>query len=133
MYRLIVILYFEGVLQSFSEQTSLCEPLNRPLVELIDFLFLVLIEAQSQKFSKKMMVTEPAAFIIQRDNEKIGLLKLPQDLMTVPGLNQFVTDFCTEAVQNGGAPQELLDVRSLAGENFIDKIIRQERWLPLKA
>ncbi len=70
-----------------------------------------------------MVVAEPRALGVQRFDERVRIFETQQDLFRAWAAGQQVRQFAVDAVEQGGAQQQLLDVAGLAVQHLGEQVL----------
>ena len=81
-------------------------------------------QAPLQEFGEQVVVTEPLALAIQRNDEQLLPLQTGQDLGTVRASGQGVTQLGAELVKHRGLLQEATQRRRQTGQHILGQVIR---------
>ena len=118
--------------------TMRCEPVRGQLVSLPR----VIARLQSEPFGEEVMVTEPLAAVIERDDEQVQSVEVLDQRLGVVDARDGLAQGCVEAIEDRGGQQETAqrcgqlakdlvaqvigDVTVIAGE-----LIDEGRWVSL--
>ena len=80
-------------------------------------------QLQPQQIREQVMVTEPRALSVERHHERVRVLQVQQDPFRARLAGQQIGQLAADAIEQGGAQQQLLDVAWLALQHFGDQII----------
>jgi hypothetical protein len=88
----------------------------------------LLLQPLSQQLAEKMVIAIPAPLVVQRDNEQVGALQGNQRRLPSSGciLQDGVAQWPAQAIENGGAQQEVLDACRLPLQNLLHQVVEHE-------
>src|SRR6266487_2006079 len=121
--RALEILPRERMLNCLSCQAVALVPLARAAVQLRHPLGLRLLQAIAQQIRKEVVIAIPAPLFFQRNEEQIGPLQPLQDRLAVVLSSNRVTEWTTQAIEDGRLQQEALDLFGLASQYLFNQII----------
>ena len=73
-----------------------------------------------------MVIAVPEPFIVQGDDEQVGLFEIIQSLLAIDLVGDGITQGAGHSVENGRLKQEGLNTFRLLIENFFDQVIKHK-------
>ena len=79
-------------------------------------------QLKAQEIGEEMVVAEPRAMGVERDDEGVGVLDLEQDPFRAGPSGQQIAELTVDLVEQGSTQQQVLDVLELAFQHFGDQV-----------
>ena len=70
-----------------------------------------------------MVVAKPRALGVERHDKRVRVLECQQDPFRARAASQQISQFAVDAIEQGGAQQQILDVVGLAVQHFGEQIL----------
>src|SRR6266545_1267891 len=77
----------------------------------------------AEEIGEERVVAIPAAFVVERDQEEIGLLQIGQNRLAIVLLGDGIAERRAEAIENRGLAQEGADLGRLLPQDFLRQIV----------
>src|SRR2546428_10982757 len=81
-------------------------------------------QALAQDLSKQVVIAKPHPFLIEGEQEQVGLRQEVELCLAVMPATQSIAQGSTQAIQDGGLQQEVLDGFTLTAQDFVQQIVR---------
>ena len=108
----------ERVSNGLDDLTVISEPRCGLAVEVRNFLRQRSAQFQAQEIRQKLVVAEPRALGVERDDECVGVLECQQHLLTAWAASQQVGQFAVQPIGHRGPQQHALNLDRLAFEHL---------------
>jgi hypothetical protein len=89
-----------------------------PMMEVRNLIAEPSAELQTQKIRQQLVVAKPRALRVERHDERVGVLKLQQQLLRARAASQQVGEFTVQPVDKRGSQQHALNLARLAFEHL---------------
>src|SRR5512143_3998434 len=80
-------------------------------------------QAIAEQLAEQVMIAIPALFLVERNDEDIGVLQLLQDRLAISPAGEGITEAAGEPLEYGGLQKELAQRLSLAGQHLFPQVI----------
>src|SRR6202042_860089 len=81
-------------------------------------------QLEPEQVSYQMVIPEPRPAGVERDHKGVGVLEVKQDPFGARMACQQIAQLAVDAVEQGGAQQQLLDVGRLALQHLGERVLR---------
>src|SRR5829696_10222470 len=109
------------MLDGLFDQAFALEPGARPPVEDGHQLGVGVLQLVAQEFGEKVMITVPPPGVVERNDEKVGMLELAQKLAGTLHLKDLVAKRSRQLLQHGGPDHETSLFLGNGGQDFLRK------------
>ena len=80
-------------------------------------------QLQPQEIPEQVVVAKPRALGVERDHKRVRVLELQQDPLRARAAGQQVGQLTVDAIEQGGAQEQLLDVVGLAVQHLGEQVL----------
>jgi len=101
----------------------LLEPRARPAVHLRDQVRLLVVEAGLQHVGEEVVVSVPAAPVVERDEEEVGALQALECGAAAVLARHGVAQVAGEAGEHRSPQEEVANLRRLAVQHLLDQVV----------
>ena len=101
-------------------------PGRRPSVQHRDVARLEHHQPRPQDLGEQRVIAVPATLVVEGHDEQVGALQLLQSRLTIRPARHRIAERSAQAIEDGGAQEELLGLGRQSGKDLLDDVVEDE-------